>query len=93
MDRKIVKNKLRADEENAPKPLTEEFQRMLHDMTEHIKKLMSLSQKLGEEGEIDQSLQKIHEAENIKMEKKNLEQRLKYPTGGSCLCAKCAVSL
>lgn len=92
MDRKIMKNKLRANEENAPKPLTEESQRMVQDMGEHIKRLISSSQKLGEEGNVDHSLQKAQEAENMKIEKENLEQRLKYPGGRIMfVCEVCGV--
>lgn len=81
MDRKIARNKLRADDENISKALTEEQQQMLEDMTVKISRLMESSQKLGEEGEVDQSLQAAHDVKKIKIEKENIEQRFRYPGG------------
>merc|ERR1711971_68312 len=92
MDRKIVKSKQRAEEENAPKPLNAEHRRLLDDMTERSNQQMEMSQKFGECGEIEKSLNSAHEADKIKSEKVSLEQRLKYPSGRIMfVCEICGV--
>lgn len=92
MDRKIGKNKQRADEENAPKTVTEEQRRLLDDMAAQVKQLMDLSEKLGEEGNVNQSLQTAQEAEKIKKERENLDKLLKYPCGRIMfVCEVCGV--
>jgi rubrerythrin len=92
MDRKIAKNKQRADEENAPKSVTEEQQRLLDDMSTQVKQLMELSQKLGEEGNVTESLQTAQEAEKIKTERESMDKLLKYPCGRIMfVCEVCGV--
>merc|ERR1719456_2131866 len=81
MDRKIAKNKQRADEENTPKTISADQELLLQDMTANMVRLMETSQKLGELGEVDQSLQNAQEAEKINLERELLEQRFKFPGG------------
>merc|ERR1719262_1226898 len=65
---------------------------MLDDMAKRVKQLMETSQKLGEEGEVDRSLQAAQDADKIKTEKENLEQRFKYPGGRIMfVCDVCGV--
>merc|ERR1711907_280826 len=53
---------------------------------------METSQKLGEEGEVDRSLQAAQDAEKTKREKEILEQRLKFPSGRNMfVCEICGV--
>merc|ERR1711977_502769 len=53
---------------------------------------METSQKLGEEGEVDRSLQAAQDAEKIKIEKEGLEQRVKHPGGRIMfVCEICGV--
>jgi hypothetical protein len=92
MDRKIKKNKQRADEENASQPITEEQHRMLDDLNMRANRLIESSQRFGEQGEVDQSLHLAQEAEKIKPERDDLEQRLKYPSGRIMfVCEVCGV--
>merc|ERR1712050_760849 len=53
---------------------------------------MESSRKFGEQGEINQSLQAAQDADKIKTEKENLEQRFKYPGGRIMfVCDVCGV--
>merc|ERR1719235_1150775 len=92
MDRKILRNKKRADEENIAKVLSKEQQLMLDSMTTRIHALMEFAQKHGEQGNIDQSIRAAQEGEKIRIEKQNLEQRLKFPGGRIMfVCDVCGV--
>eukprot|EP00747_Dinoflagellata_sp_TGD_P158967 gnl/TRDRNA2_/TRDRNA2_177860_c0_seq6.p1 gnl/TRDRNA2_/TRDRNA2_177860_c0~~gnl/TRDRNA2_/TRDRNA2_177860_c0_seq6.p1 ORF type:complete len:277 (-),score=1.95 gnl/TRDRNA2_/TRDRNA2_177860_c0_seq6:1267-2097(-) len=92
MDRKIKKNRQRAEEENEPKNITEEQTRMLDDLTTRINQHMEASRKYGELSEVERSLQSAREAEVINIEKENLEQRLKFPSGRIMfVCEICGV--
>merc|ERR1712118_276507 len=79
MDRKIAKNKQRAEEENTPKNISADQRLLLQDMTANIVRLMESSQELGELGELDQSLQNAQEAEKKNLERELMEQRFKFP--------------
>merc|ERR1712224_961649 len=91
-DRKIAKNKQRADEENNPKILSEDQRRMIDDLTKNMNLLVESSENLGELGKVDQSLQNAQEFEKIKLERELLEQRFKYPSGRIMfVCDVCGV--
>lgn len=92
MDRKIAKNKQRADEENKPKIMSEDQQKMIHDLTKNMNLLAESSETLGELGKVDQSLQNAQEFEKTKLERELLEQRFKYPCGRIMfVCDVCGV--
>lgn len=92
IDRKIGKNKQRADEENAPAHITEDQQRMMDDLAVKIKEALEKSQKLGEQGKVEDSLHSAQEAEKYRMERENLEKRFKYPSGRIMfVCEVCGV--
>jgi rubrerythrin len=92
MDRKIAKNKQRANEENMPKPLSEEQKKLLDLLATRIHQLTESSQEFGDQGEVEQSLHAALEAEKIKTERESLEQRLKYPNGRIMfVCEVCGV--
>jgi hypothetical protein len=92
MDRKIARNKQRADEENAPKTLTEEQIHSLEDMAANISRLVASSQELGEKGEVEKSLKAAHDAYEVKLKREISEQRFKYPVGRIMfVCDVCGV--
>jgi RNA-binding protein Luc7-like 2 len=91
MDRTIEKNQKRADEENAPRPLTPEQQLQLDTMAARVKELVEKSGKLGEEGEVDASLQAAAEADRIRAEREKLENSLRNPVKIMYVCDVCGV--
>merc|ERR1712100_487974 len=65
---------------------------MLGDFSARINKLMESSLMFGEQGKVEDSLHSAQEADKLKMEKENLEQRLKYPGGRIMfVCEVCGV--
>merc|ERR1712193_165749 len=61
-------------------------------MTTRFNIFMKTSQRYGEQGQINLALQAAQEADKVKLEKENLEQRFKFPSGRIMfVCEVCGV--
>lgn len=91
MDRKIERQRDRADKESAPRPLTASDKARLETLLARQKEAADQSEKLAEAGEIDASFAAAQQAEEFKKQHESLLKSLSAPDRSMTVCDVCGV--
>ncbi|KAL6748790.1 hypothetical protein V8C86DRAFT_3015992 [Haematococcus lacustris] len=91
MDRKIAKNKERAEKESAPRELLPPEQEKLTDLKARARESLEKAERLAAEGEVDQAQQCQQAAEAYNKQHEELYKRLTMPEKTMLVCDICGV--